>query len=59
MTIINGTQTKITYEDDDRMLTRLMRELCPQLTISPEFARYAPPDNSPAAKAARVAASRR
>lgn len=44
-----------TYEDDDSMLNRIMRDVMPKnVRISPNFPRYTPPDNSPEAKAARV-----
>jgi hypothetical protein len=47
-----------TYEDDDQMLMRIMREACPKFTVSPTFRRAPMIDNSPEAKAARVAAAK-
>jgi hypothetical protein len=44
------------YQSDDTMLYGLMAALAPRFTVSPAFAPYTAPDNSPAAKAARVAA---
>jgi len=44
------------YPSDDTMLYSLMAALAPRLKVSPTFTRYTAPDNSPAAKAARVAA---
>ena len=41
---------------DDTMLYSLMAALAPRFAVSPAFAFYTAPDNSPAAKAARVAA---
>jgi hypothetical protein len=43
------------YEDDDHMLARVMREAMPQFRRSPALKGYTAPDNSPEAKAARVA----
>ena len=45
------------YEDDDHMLARVMREAMPQFRRSPALKGYTAPDNSPEAKAARVAAA--
>ena len=44
------------YPSDDTMLYSLMAALAPRFAVSPAFAFYTAPDNSPAAKAARVAA---
>ena len=42
------------YPSDDKMLAHLMAALAPKFTLSPAFKRQTAPDNSPAAKAARV-----